>query len=534
MKNDVATTQDEGVCIEGTCIVDEESMNIGEAYAMQAEGACAAETGIAGACAAETYIAGAETQTCVTVVYGAEGINAGGFGADDRSTEDLAGDSGADDRSTEDHAAEDHGAGNERLWTLPYITLISLGIFISMSFYMVMPLLSKYALQRGASVPAAGVIVGMFSITALFARPVSGIISDRLNKKYVFMAATALIGLSLIGYGISAGIASLVVFRFIHAVAFSVNGTVNLALVAQTVPRKRMGEGIGYFGLGHIIATAAGPAVGLYIGERFGLSAVFLAAGAIMLAVSAAMSMLPHAGQKANAAREGHKGLGKERKWLHEGQKEPNTVPERPCSEVRGNPKSGIRITDFIAVQVLPLAFFGSVFSMFNGVIGAYLVLLGEERGIENISLYFTVNAIALVLVRIAAGKIYDRYGISAILIPAFILAAVAAVFIGFAGALPMILAAAAIKAFAQGSAQPSIQAECIRMLPDGKSGVATSTYYIGADIGQGFGPMLAGAIAAAWNYGVMFTVCAGFFLAVLLVYFASMHVRGFARKKHA
>lgn len=423
--------------------------------------------------------------------------------------------------------AEEGIADNERLWTAPYITLILLGIFISMSFYMVMPLLSKYALQLGASVPAAGVIVGMFSITALFARPVSGIISDRLNKKYVFMAATALIGLSLIGYGISAGIASLVVFRFIHAVAFSVNGTVNLALVAQTVPRKRMGEGIGYFGLGHIIATAAGPAVGLYIGERFGLSAVFLAAGAIMLAVSAAMSMLPHAGQKANETREQQKGL-------HEGQKEPNTVPERPCGEVRGNPKSGICITDFIAVQVLPLAFFGSVFSMFNGVIGAYLVLLGEERGIENISLYFTVNAISLVLVRIAAGKIYDRYGISAILIPAFILAAVAAVFIGFAGALPMILAAAALKAFAQGSAQPSIQAESIRMLPDGKSGVATSTYYIGADIGQGFGPMLAGAIAAAWNYGVMFTVCAGFFLAVLLVYFASMHVRGFARKKHA
>ena len=35
-------------------------------------------------------------------------------------------------------------------------------------------------------------------------KAVSGIISDRLDQKYVFMAATALIGLSLIGYGISA------------------------------------------------------------------------------------------------------------------------------------------------------------------------------------------------------------------------------------------------------------------------------------------------------------------------------------------
>lgn len=414
--------------------------------------------------------------------------------------------------------AEESIAYNERLWTAPYITLILLGIFISVSFYMVMPLLSKYALQRGASVPAAGVIVGMFSITALFARPVSGIISDRLNKKYVFIAATALIGFSLIGYGLSTGIASLVVFRIFHAAAFSVNGTVNLALVAQIIPRKRMGEGIGYFGLGHIIATASGPALGLYIGERYGLSAVFLIAGTIMLSVSLMMFMLPYTEQKRKRA-ETSKGetTGKDRTDTR--------VTDRTGLRITG--RTGLRISDIIAAQVLPLAFFGSVFSMFNGVIGSYLVLLGEERGIANISLYFTVNAVALILVRVTAGRVYDRYGMSAVLIPAFMLAAVAAFFIGFAKALPIILVASVIKAFAQGSAQPTIQAECIRMLPEKKSGVATSTYYLGADIGQGIGPMLAGLIASAWNYEVMFYACAGIFLVALIAYCVSLFANG-------
>ena len=168
---------------------------------------------------------------------------------------------------------------------------------------------------------------------------------------------------------------------------------------------------------------------------------------------------------------------------------------------------------------------------MFNGVISSYLVLLGEERGIENISLYFTVNAIALVIVRVTAGRVYDKYGMSAVLLPAFALAAVAALFIGFARALPIILMASVIKAFAQGSAQPTIQAECIRMLPEGKSGVATSTYYIGADIGQGFGPMLAGMIASAWNYQVMFTACAGIFAVTLLLYCIRLFARGKSRR---
>ena len=306
------------------------------------------------------------------------------------------------------------------------------------------------------------------------------------------------------------------------------------------IPRKRIGEGIGYFGLGHIIATAAGPALGLYIGERYGLSATFLVAGAIMLAVSAMLFMLPYTERKSagETAIKGGAGLRTADSAKHSAagnavlrtadNAEPrNTNNEGHDSSIRKK----LRITDFIAAQVLPLAFFGSVFSMFNGVISSYLVLLGEERGIENISLYFTVNAIALVIVRVTAGRVYDKYGMSAVLLPAFALAAVAALFIGFARALPIILMASVIKAFAQGSAQPTIQAECIRMLPEGKSGVATSTYYIGADIGQGFGPMLAGMIASAWNYQVMFTACAGIFAVTLLLYCIRLFARGKSRR---
>ncbi|EPR10543.1 MFS transporter [Ruminiclostridium papyrosolvens] len=385
---------------------------------------------------------------------------------------------------------------SEKLWTVPYITLISLGTFVGISFYMVMPLLTKYAIKLGSSLPIAGVIVGMFSFVALFARPVSGIISDRLNKKVVFIVSTALIGLSLLGYTISTNVTVLIFFRVTHALAFSVNGIVNLALVSKFIPRKRIGEGIGYFGLGQIIATAVGPTLGLYIGEKYGLSVSFLIAGIIMICVSALMFALP------------------------------NTKHKKESCEKQ---KRRICFSDFIAMNVLPYAFFGAVFSMLNGVIGSYLVLLGDERGIKNISLYFTVNAISLILVRTFAGKIYDKYGISTVIIPSFILALVASMFIGYAQTLAIILVASALKAFAQGSGQPTIQAECIKMLPEEKSGVATSTYYIGADLGQGIGPMLAGVIASTWNYKIMFVACAGVFLVSLILYLLFQHKKNFS-----
>lgn len=387
---------------------------------------------------------------------------------------------------------------SEKLWTVPYITLITLGTFVGISFYMVMPLLTKFAVKLGTSLAIAGVIVGMFSFVALFARPVSGIIADRMNKKIIFVVSTALIGLSLLGYTISTSVTALVFFRIVHALAFSVNGIVNLALVSKYIPRKRIGEGIGYYGLGQIVATAVGPTLGLYIGEKYGLSVSFLIAGLIMLCVAAFMFTLPNTEFKKEK-------LKKEKRRL--------------C------------ISDFIAVNVLPYAFFGAVFSMLNGVIGSYLVLLGDERGIKNISLYFTINAISLILVRTFAGKIYDKYGLTTVIVPAFVLAFIASMFIGYAQTLTVILIASAFKAFAQGSGQPSIQAECIKMLPEEKSGVATSTYYIGADLGQGIGPMLAGILASTWNYKVMFVACAGVFFVSLIFYLLFQHKKNLSIK---
>ena len=50
---------------------------------------------------------------------------------------------------------------------------------------------------------------------------------------------------------------------------------------------------------------------------------------------------------------------------------------------------------------------------------------------------------------------------------------------------------------FSQGAAQPSLQAGCINCVGRDRSGVATSTYFLGGDIGQGIGPMAGGFVLA-------------------------------------
>lgn len=340
---------------------------------------------------------------------------------------------------------------------------------------MVNPTVAKYATQLGASLTIAGVIAGLFSITALVARPFSGLIADRVNRKILLVIATIVMGLAAMGYSISANIPVFVAFRILHGLAFAVSGTVSATLAAALIPRSRLSEGIGFYGLCQIFATAIGPSLGVSLGENWGFRTTFLISGILLIVIAFFALKIPMASNVT-----------------------PNTARRK-----------GIHFEDLISVKVLPYAILGGIFSMSNGIISSYLVLLGDDRGITNISIYFTVNALMLLLVRPFAGKLADKKGTAVIVYPAIAFNALALFLIGRASALWMIITASVFKAVGQGSGQPTLQAASLKTLPPEKSGVATSTFYIGGDIGQGLGPMVGGAVSDNFGYTAMFSSAA-------------------------
>ncbi len=358
-----------------------------------------------------------------------------------------------------------------KLWNKSFVLLILLGVVTGMCSQMVTPVVSKYAVSIGASLTIAATISSLMSIASLACRPISGIITDRINRRTLMIISCAFTALSVGGYAVINSIPALVAMRIVHGIAFSFMSVANMAFATHFIPSDRLGEGLGYYALSGIFSQAAGPSVGLWLIQNSGYNSCFLVSAALSLVAVFVIY----------------------------------TIPNEAPTKIQTVAKRKIHFSDLVAPELLVYALLISLFSMGNGLLNTYLAMMGEERGIKNIALFFTAYSAMLVLIRPLSGRLLDKKGIVAILYPAFIIHAVGMVLVGFARNVWMIVAAGILKAIGQGSGTPSIQAYCVGNLGRERAGVASSTCFIGQDIGNAISPILGSFVVSSFGYTALF-----------------------------
>lgn len=358
----------------------------------------------------------------------------------------------------------------EKLWNGRYIAVLLLGMVNHASSQIVTPIVSKYAISVGASVAVAATVSGLMSLAALFTRPFAGLLSDRVNKKGIIAASGAVTALCMYLYSVSGSVEMMSAVRLFHGVSFSLSTVALLAFNTVFIPRDKLGEGIGWSVVTTTLATAVGPNIGLWLVDNLGYGACFMTAAAGTLLPNVAFLLIPC-------------------------RKEPRVE--------RGPGK--FDINDFISVQILPYAILTALFSCCNGIVNSFLALVGDERGIEGIGVFFTAYSVVMIATRPLTGKLYDRKGIRFLLYPCIALASLSMLLLGRAASAWAVMLAGALKALGQGSGVPSIQAHCLKQLGREKAGVVSSTCYMGNDIGNALGPTAGGIIAARTGYAGMF-----------------------------
>jgi MFS family permease len=253
-----------------------------------------------------------------------------------------------------------------------------------------------------------------------------------------------------------------------HGLLFSISGTMSFALGADYIPKRCMGEGVGFLSMGQIVGMAIGPNIGFYLLDRYSYDVCFVLSGVLIIIAGLSVCAL---------------------RCRNEIQKHHALIKKR-----------SIRFQDFIAIELMPNVFFVSLFMLGNGLVNSFLAMIGATRGITGIGIYFVINAITVLIARPLIGRMTDKKGVAYAILPGYIFAAAAMIVIGNGYSILPIATAAILFALGAGSSMPAIQADCLKRLDRTRSTVATGTYMIGLDIGMTIGPMLGGIIAD--NYG--------------------------------
>ena len=336
---------------------------------------------------------------------------------------------------------------------------------------MVNPLLSRYAMSLGATLTLAGTIVGIQSGMAMLLRPLSGMASDRLNRKHVMIGSILVVSSAYAGYLLFSNLTAVIICRVLQGVAFGFMSVARTAYATEYMPKERVGEGVAFSSFGIILSQALGPAAGLWISDNWGYRACFIIALSFSLTGALLLTTCPH----------------KHRKRL---------------SDKR---KAGLNT--LLALELLPYAFLAGLFSVITQLGNAFVALIGADREIANIGLFFTTYSIFALILRPLSGRILDRFGLPVQLYPAFIFASITMLLLGSANSIALIILAGVTKVLSQGIALPCIQGASIKRLGKERAGVISATLHMGQDVLNTIAPAFGGLLASSFGYTNMFYI---------------------------
>ena len=372
----------------------------------------------------------------------------------------------------------------DRIFTIPFLMVLCMSVISGSASYMVNPILPSFLVSRGAPMEITGIISSLMSLVALFGRPFSGAASDHFNKKKIMVLSYILSIFCLFLYSKANTVPMIIAVRILNGIAFSLSGTVSMAFGADFLPLNRLGEGLSYIGIGTVISTMIGPQLGEFVEARYGMEQIFIWASVLNLICAIGTYLIPY---------------------------HPQVQPKKE--------KFVFKAENFFAPELFMYVFLIGMLSIGNGILLYYLKDYGTNRGIANISLYYTVSSITTVLTKPFTGKWMDRKGIAYTLYPAFVISAVFAFCFARAHALPLVLFAAVLKAIGQGSGQSAIQADSVKKLGLERSGVASSSCYIGMDLGNVLGPAIGAFIISGSGYALLFDMYAVLLLLCIPIY---------------
>ncbi|MET0513746.1 MAG: MFS transporter [Nitrospiraceae bacterium] len=363
----------------------------------------------------------------------------------------------------------------EALFTRDFL-LVCLSTFLfSGSMFLLFAVLPLFVVQElhGAE-SQVGMIMGAFAVSAVLSRPLSGRLVDTWSRKSCLTLGALLYVIFPALYTQATSVSVMMLLRFFHGIGIAIYTTAGSVFVADLAPPARRGEAMGYYGMAMNLSMAIGPALGITLAGWLGFTGLFWTSAGLALACLLLVQLVhdPHQ------------------------------------SRVLTGQPAAARPALFSRIALFP-GFIAMCMTMTFGAIVSFLPLFVQYHNLGNAGLFFTVYSIVVVVLRPLSGRLSDRFGRSAVIIPGMFFLAVSMAVLAYTTSMAGLLWTAVLQGIGFGAVHPAIMAWIVDRSTIHDRGPALATLMMAFDIGVGLSAIGLGQVLQRTDFSTMY-LCAG------------------------
>lgn len=421
----------------------------------------------------------------------------------------------------------------EQLWSTTFVLVVVSTLCCFMVGQGLNSSTSVYVALYGGTAAYAGVLAAVFSGAAAVVRLLSGPLIDGRGRRIVMLVGFAVLIVGTVGPLFTHDVAPFVVFRILQGAGFSAVTTASATAAADALPASRMGEGIGYYGLGQALSMSVGPALALALVSTDPPENLFIGVTAIAV-IGLAMiflcryekhpEMLPEGAvyrrrleeREGEAARTGDaealEATG--RAGAAEAAEASETTTSTAQSRMEGQPRRESIASRIFEKHALPGTLPMIVLSPAFGFVIFFVGLYGASLGVGNAGLFYTLSAVSMILVRLKSGAFMDRFAPIKILPFALACGLVAFAMLVACGTVldgtpvrdAVFNLSGIVYGFCSGIALPLNQSVAVKNTPPERWGAANALFQLAIDVGIGGACVIWGIVNDCFGFPV--TIC--------------------------
>lgn len=367
------------------------------------------------------------------------------------------------------------------------VILVMAASFLFMfSVMFVTPLINGYALSLGADSILAGIITGSMSIVSIFLRPIAGNLVDLYSKYCLSLIGGILILIGVSGYWLVNTSGLLILFRLINGTGFVLATICMTTWLAFLVPRRFVGEAMGFYGLMNALAMAVAPLIAInsykVIGYRYSMMIASLAAVIMLIMI----------------------------KFV-----ENHAIPQNKLS------LKNIKHIRIIQKDTIPVALLMLFFSIPYFATQADLVEYVAMRKLSvSVGYFFLIYALSLLIIRIWLKRFFDTIAFGFWFWLSLIAMIIFLISMAFMKNNFIMLITAVALSIGYGVIYSINQTTALLLSPLDQQGLASSTVYLGLDLGMASAPILGGIIASTIPHFYFYPIMLIMVPFVLVIYF--------------